>query len=128
MYGENIAALEGDRYTVAWDDQTMPDSNHHYHASKLNCICRATDDDGRDDDQALLRIPAVNQDESSSESDSSEEEDEENKPGGDFDRERDIAGSPMRRSPRQSALPPRLPLLAGSSTTWNKDYNTYYYF
>lgn len=53
MYGEVIAVLSNKEYTISWEDQSKPDSNH-YQASKFNCICRATDDEGREDDPALL--------------------------------------------------------------------------
>ena len=53
MYGEVIAVPSNKEYTISWEDQSKPDSNH-YQASKFNCICRATDDEGREDDPALL--------------------------------------------------------------------------
>ena len=101
VYGEVIAVLSESRYTVAWDDATKPDSNHEYHASRLNCICRATNAEGREDGPGVFRIHPDTQDESSSESDSSEEDEEDELSDDPLDLERDIVASPARRSPRR---------------------------
>ena len=101
VYGEVIKVLSESRYTVAWDDRNKPDSNHEYHASKLNCICRATDKGGREDDPAVFRIERDHDHESSSESDSSEEDEEDELGDDPLDLERDIEASPARRSPRR---------------------------
>ena len=103
VYGEVIAVLDVDTYTVRWDDRSLVDSDHKYSSrGKSGCICRVPDNDGRENDPTVP-IPAVDQDDSSSESDSSseDEEDEEDEPDDDLDRQREILGSPQRRSPRR---------------------------
>ena len=77
MYGTVKHVLLHDEYTIRWDDQAMPDSNHFYHKSMLGCICRIDGNEGLPADYSTApRGPGPTDDAPGSHSDSEDEADE----------------------------------------------------